>query len=400
MAYLTGTASSIGDFLSQISTFLVNQGWALLDNLSPEDKVFTSDVVNLRLSRSGNNVIITCYQWWDADAHVGYNAAVGGILVSDGGFSFHAWTDELALVVAALVEGSFVGSYAGLTSRPHRALLLSIEDVEVGTDVPVPLSGQPPWAPGDKVVLLDQSGVNADGSSIPISHVEVKEVGASFIVADLLHNHAAGALVGVDPQPVGVSEPGIIGDTAFHMVNGLLDYPGGSGFVYGYHKPFEDLGDFVNPDDRSQNLFCTDFGIQQGSDFRGLLRGLSFTPKTGVQAGSTTRVGDVDHIALPITTKDRLVVFSTQLASFLAATTEDVTAAVVGAPLAPGEMVATTEGPSVSVLGVPVAVGTLTATTEDVSASFTGEQVILGNVLTTEAGAPLTTETGAPLEVE
>lgn len=269
------------DLLPGLFLFMTANGWAVLDDINVDDKVFGSGTVVVRVQADGT---ITCYQAWDDG--VGYGPAVGGLVV---GTRHWLWTDGQALMVVSEDGGTYSDIYAGALDPVHdRTSAATTAPVVPGEDVDIPLTSAPDtWDIGRKLLILDRKSATAEA-------VVVTARGPSSVTVEAVTGtYAAGALVGRDPQPVGAGQ---VGGTLY-MVNGLAPHPGAPGHTFVSHLPW-----YLEATDRGPIVIYTPVYVCRDAEgereIRGRLRGV-FMAATDLVAEEVRPLFDGDYIALP-----------------------------------------------------------------------------------------------------
>lgn len=331
MAYLAGTTAvspHIDNFMSTLSTFLQANGWTLADDISASNKVFKStgfgkEAFWVRFFKTGNQLDVLLYQYWDVVGHVGYNQ--GGVNGDTGiqgndisAFNFWIWTDGRGIVIVFKDGANYYGSYSGGIDRVHESnigILQSGVSAGAGVVCAVDESFPQSWLPGKKVMVLDQSAVTIGAGEVGNEHATVVSAAVGTITLNLAQNHQAGALIGFDPQPAFVNE-GIVSmgdDAQWWSTNNiaLWNTHGIAGPSFGPYHPMDTIVGNANPDDRTARflnqpmyLFKSAVGEQE---IRGKLAGVFSAPLTGVSSEDTTKLADGTYIAFPIGASSRMV---------------------------------------------------------------------------------------------
>lgn len=329
MPYLAGATSSsphVNDFISIMTTFLTANGWALWDDLGPADKVFRSigtgkERIFIRLEKNTSLICVGAYQYWDNIGHAGYNLAAGPgegeVSASDvSAFSFFAWTDGRGFVFATKVGATYKGIFVGALDRIHDANIgASLAAVAAGVDVVVSVDQAFPtvWEVGKRVMILDQSTNTIGAGEIAAEHALVKAVTPNTVTLDLVNPFASGALIGVDPQPIIVTEGtvGIGAGANGYTTNNVLGWSPPAGLGPAAYNPFDTIIANADPDDRAgrllqQPIYYFDSSVG-GTEIRGKLPGIFVAPTTGVGNEDTTVLADGQYIALPIGNASRQI---------------------------------------------------------------------------------------------
>lgn len=328
MAYISGTTTgptnNIDEFLAALESFLLANGWTAHDILSSTDKVFRStgtgrERIYLRFAKSTNRIAINAYQFWNPTSHAGFN--VGGTSAtvgvdagsSDTPFFYWAWTDGRVVVVCAKNGSTYNGGAAGAANRSHNSDVgFTTAGVLAGGNVTVPLDqsfpGNPDWAPGKKIMVLDQLDTYASGSVIPCEFATILAVSPTSVNLALSQNHAIGAMVGVDPMPVFVTAVNDI--TSAYFINDIGGYTT-NGRLFSELFPFASAAVATDPNDRTgrhlvQQLFLMNTTVSY-QELRGTIPGVLVPTIGSISSEDTTTVAGVAYVALPVGSSGRQV---------------------------------------------------------------------------------------------
>lgn len=336
MAYLTGATGSsphIDDLISTLQTFLTANGWTTWDDVSATDKIFRAvgqgkERIFVRFQKVTGQLEISTFQYWDNVGHTGFNR--GGnpgdtppVTDDVSAFNFFVFTDGRAVALVTKVGATYELSYSGGIDRTHDAnIAISQGAVAAGVDVVVPVdeSFSAQWEIGRRVMVLDQSTVTIGANEIGNEHALVKSVAVGSITLDLIQAHQAGALIGIDPQPVVINEiAGNVFDEGAGLwsTNAILLWQTNSpnGPIYAMNFPLDDIDQFADPDARTGRLLHQPImvfrSIGGSEEVRGKLAGILAAPLIGIGAEDTTDLAGGTYISLPVSTGGRGILMPT-----------------------------------------------------------------------------------------
>lgn len=334
MAFTQGATSGsphVANFLSTLNAFLVANGWTLIDTISATDHVYSSagngrERIFVRFTQNVNRTEVRAFQFWDAiTTHAGSNQAgnTGGTTGLDGdntsSYAFWIWTDARGIGLATKVGSTYSGCFAGTLDRVHDGNVgFSAADVAAGPTTIVTLDQSfnlnADWQPGKKLFVADLSRVLDVAGAIPAELATVVAVTSTTVTLLLAQAHKAGAMVGVDPQPVVVSPLNVIGGN-FLATNHIAGWLTPAGAAYAAYMPFDGADDDADPNDRTLRYLVQPMYLRRSTagqtEIRGKLPGLIVPTVGGAGIGNedTTNFNGAPYVALPVGPAGRQILF-------------------------------------------------------------------------------------------
>jgi hypothetical protein len=220
-AYSQGSATNTADFFTKLNTFVVTTcGWTLLDNQSGlgtdpyyiwssvgesgEEKIFIRCTNG---TAQADYLSLHTYRYWNEGTQTGVDPAPAFAYTTnsfpvddDLVFTYFLYGDlDAVQIVVKIGNTYYFASFGLLTSTYSRTMATTSNAETAGSNVVIEVDATTAFTAGQYYGIIN-SNSGATGQSYERILVSAIDPGVS-ITATLANNHAAGAVVGVDPRP-------------------------------------------------------------------------------------------------------------------------------------------------------------------------------------------------------